>query len=395
MTYRQAAAAAVFSLIALAAHGAAVSYQINPQHTGSAVFANGLKLPLQQIWTVNQGGLVTYPLIAEGKVFYSSANSNGGYGSVYYALDATTGQTVWSQSIPGPYFASFGAYDRGCVYVLNFAGLLQAFAASNGALRWQVQLTGQYSFAAPPTASGGVIYINGAGSAATVYAVSEVNGLVLWSQHVNGSEWGAPTLSEDGVFVSYPCQAYELDMVTGAIRWNFNGGCDGGGGVTTALYDQTLFTSYLLEKDLDSGNALLAYNGKRLGKLGNLENANAYETGIGFSYPPALQAGMGYFVTNAGTLNAVSVPGLASQWQFSSNNTFAPAPIVVNGHVIVASTQGELYVLDGSNGTVQQTLDLPASASSDDGGVPPGLAASDGLIVVPYLMGITAFRGAR
>jgi len=372
----------------------AVSYQMNPQHTGAVIFQAGLKLPLKQRWTLNMGGLVTYPLIVDDLVFVSVANAQS-YGSVFYALDRSTGAKVWSQPIPGTYFTSLAAADSGEVFVLNFGGVLDAFAARTGKLLWQVQLPTQYDFSAPPTASGGVIYISGAGSGATLYAVRESDGSVIWSQNTDGSIWGAPTLSEDGVFVSYPCQAYEFDMVTGALRWNYNGGCDGGGGVTTALYNQTLFTSDLQVNDLQSGSALLAYNGKVLKNLGNISSSLAYQRGIGFSYPPALQGGMAYFVSDASGLVARGTSDLKVQWSFVGEKTISPAAIVVNGHVIAASSAGHLYVLDGATGTLQQTLTLPPSQQSDEGGVPNGLAAGDGVIVVPYLQSLTAFAASR
>ena len=252
--------------------GESVSFQINPQHTGAAIFDGGLKLPLQQLWTRNMHGLVTYPLIAEGNVFVSVGNV-GTYGSVFYALNEKTGGTIWSKSIPGTYFTSLAAYDGGNVFVLNFDGVLRAFQASTGTPLWQVQVPGQSDFSSPPTARDGVICINAAGSGATLYAIREKDGSIAWSQGTNGSIWGAPTLLEDGVFVSYPCQAYEFVIVTGALRWNYNGVCDGGGGVTTALYDQVLFTSDLISASPSTGNALLAFNGTQIGTLGNLPAA--------------------------------------------------------------------------------------------------------------------------
>jgi outer membrane protein assembly factor BamB len=373
--------------------GESVSFQINPQHTGAAIFGGGLKLPLQQLWTRNMGGLVTYPLIAEGNVFVSVGNLSN-YGSVFYALNGKTGATIWSKSIPGTYFTSLAAYDGGNVFVLNFDGVLRAFSASTGTLLWQMQIPGQYDFSSPPTARNGMVYINGAGDGATLYAIREADGNVVWSQGTNGGIWSAPTLSEDGVFVSFPCQAYEFDIVTGALRWNYNGGCDGGGGVTTALYDQVLFTSNLLSSNLSTGNALLAFDGTQRGTLGNLSSSLAYQRGVGFSYPPALQAGMGYFVKDSHGLVARAVPGFGMKWSFAGDNTISPAAIVVNGHVIAASNAGHLYVLDGATGTLQQTPTLPASSPVDEGGVPNGLAAGEELIAVPYLQTLSVYAGS-
>jgi len=370
-----------------------VSYQINAQHTGATVFQGGLKLPLKQLWTRNLGGLVTYPLLAGNLLFVSVADAQS-YGSVYYALDRSTGATVWSHPIAGTYFTSLAAYDSGAVFVLNYNGVLTAFAAETGKTLWQVQLPTQYSFGAAPTASAGVIYINGAGDGATVYAVRESNGDLIWSTNTDGSIWGAPTLSEDGVFVSYPCQAYEFDQVTGALRWNYNGGCDGGGGITTAYYDQILFTSGLLEGNSQDGNAVLAYNGHLIGNLGNLSSSLAYQSGIGSSYPPALQGGMAYFVSDAQGLVARNTPNLKEQWHFAGDNSLSPAAIVVNGHVIVASSAGHLYVLDGSTGHLEQTLSLPPGQYMDEGGVPNGLAAGNGVIAVPYLENLSVYAGS-
>ena len=141
----------------------------------------------------------------------------------------------------------------------------------------RTQLPGQSSFKSPPTAQGGVVYRNGAGSGVTLYAVLNSNGAVLWSKTMVAGNWGSPTLSEDGVFVSFPCQVFEFDMVTGVQRWNRDGGCDGGGGVTAALYDQLLYTSEIDVNNSSTGHALLAFDGAVRGALGDLANSNAYQ----------------------------------------------------------------------------------------------------------------------
>ena len=128
-----------------------VSYQINAQHSGSAVFQAGLKLPLRQMWTRSLGGQVSYPLIAEGKVLVTAAVGNP-YGATLYALDRATGATLWTQSIPGTYSSSMIAYDNGNVFAVNFDGLLRAFKAATGAPLWQAQMPAQYAFQTPPTA---------------------------------------------------------------------------------------------------------------------------------------------------------------------------------------------------------------------------------------------------
>ncbi len=373
----------------------AVSYQINPQHTGATVLRDGLKLPLKRRWMRNMGGLVTYPLLGGNLVFVSVSYPQS-YGSVFTALDRSTGKTVWSHPIAGTYFASLAAYDSGVVFVLNFNGVLTAFAAATGATLWQVQLPYQDEFGTPPTASGGVIYINSAGIGATVFAVRELDGSVIWSRNTNGSSFGAPTVSGHSVFVSYDCWAYELDSATGAVRWNYHDGCDGGGGTTASFYDHMLFTSNLLADNFEAGSALYPFDYQPVtANLGNMASTLSYQTGIGESYPPAFQGDLGYFVSDANGLVARAIPSLKMKWQFTGDQALSPAPIVVNGHVVIASTAGHLYVLNGSTGRLEQTLSLPTSQPLDEGGVPGGLAAGDGIIAVSYLQTLTAYAGTR
>ena len=69
----------------------AVTYQINAHHTG-AISTPKLVPPLKTKWSVDLGASVSYPLIAEGKVFVIA----GAIGQVnLYALDASTGSTLW------------------------------------------------------------------------------------------------------------------------------------------------------------------------------------------------------------------------------------------------------------------------------------------------------------
>ena len=88
----------------------AVAYQIDPAHTGSQ--SDGLTPPLVQRWSRelgNQFSTISYPLIAEGKVFVLVDNGTDN-GTNLYALDEATGATVW-----GPFRDTAGSF--------NFAGL--------------------------------------------------------------------------------------------------------------------------------------------------------------------------------------------------------------------------------------------------------------------------------
>jgi outer membrane protein assembly factor BamB len=140
----------------------AVAYQINVAHSGQGSLA-GFKGKLKLLWTENLGaGNISYPLIADGLVIVTVANKGSG-GTQLIALNQTTGAVVWQQSISGTYPWSNAAYDSGQVFVINTDGQLSAFTSTSGKLSWSVQLTGgSYAdFDAPPTASGGQVFVAG------------------------------------------------------------------------------------------------------------------------------------------------------------------------------------------------------------------------------------------
>src|SRR5207237_4327777 len=124
----------------------------------------------------------------------------------------STGATVWGPvDLGGIYSFSGIAYDNGLVFAVNFDGVLQSFDAQIGMRNWLVQLPGQYAFTSPPSALNGVVYVGGAGSGGTLYAVQETNGNVLWTGSVENGDHSSPTVSNDGVYVSYACeQVYDF-----------------------------------------------------------------------------------------------------------------------------------------------------------------------------------------
>src|SRR4030095_16878117 len=191
------------------------NFQINATHTG-AISSEHLTPPFRQRWVVNVGRSISYPLIADGKVFVTVKNASGP-GTTLYALDGTNGAPVWSYALGGSVCWSAACYENGRVCAVNGDGLLRAFDGATGNVIWSVQLPGQFSFSAPPTVSQGVIYVSGAGSGGTVYAVNADSGAVLWTTPVMNGDKSSPVVTSEGVYVSYSCpNVYKLNPSTGA-----------------------------------------------------------------------------------------------------------------------------------------------------------------------------------
>jgi outer membrane protein assembly factor BamB len=363
--------------------GQSVAYQIDYAHSGRAVFGSPIVFPPSSTWSVTLPAAVSYPLIAGGKVYVTTAGPNtptGLYGTELYALDAQTGNIAWGPvPISGTYLWSGHAYDHGKIFVVNFDGLLRSFDASTGQAGWSTQLPGQYAFTSPPTAVNGVVYVGGAGSGGTVYAVDEANGNVLWTAGVANGDQSSPTVSADGVFVSYPCQVYKFDPLSGATLWHYSGGCSGGGGRTAAFANDRL---YVRDWTNPSSQIFDAATGTSIGTF----SATAI---------PALATQTGYFM-QAGTLRGIDLASQQVLWSFAGDGQLTSAPIVINQVVIVGSASGAVYALNAATGAIIWTGAAGAAiAAPDEQNVSQpltGFGAGEGYLVVPAGNLLTAWR---
>jgi outer membrane protein assembly factor BamB len=359
------------------------NYQNDATHTGS-VTTDNLTPPLRQRWSVDFGESISYPLIADGKVFVTVRNASSG--TTLYALDTTFGGLIWSFDLSGSFRWSGLCYENGRVFAVNGSGLLRAFDGTSGAAIWQVQLPDQFVFSAPPTVSQGVIYVGGAGSGGTLYAVDATSGAVLWTMPVLNGDTSSPAVTNDGVFVSYSCQnVYKFDPATGAQIWHVDSGCSGGGGTTPVLYNGRLYVRDILSDaifDSDTGQIIGSFNAKNT---------------------PVFSGDRGFFLNGPhvlgtfGTLQARDVNTNLVLWSFNGDGFLQSAILVVNDYVYVGSAQGNLYAVNsvtGQQAWVTNTGDSIPYVDEFNLSQPlTGFAAGEGLLVVPTSTKLIAYEG--
>lgn len=355
------------------------NFQINATHTGS-ISSDHLTPPLKQRWVVNFGRSISYPLIADGKVYVTVKNASGS-GTTLFALNATNGATVWSSALGGDFWWSAACYENGRVFALNGSGLLRAFDGATGNVIWSVQFP-QSIWDAPPTAFQGVIYVSGESN---VYAVNADSGAVLWTSSVINGDTSSPAVTSEGVYVSYSCpNVYKLDPVTGAKIWQYTQGCSGGGGKTPALYNGRLYVRDFSDTIFDSetGTIIGSFNAK---------NTPAFSGSRGFFLNGP------HFFGSFGTLQARDVNTNSVLWSFAGDGFLQSAVLVVNDYVYVGSAQGKLYAVNAATG--QQVWVTTAGASIpyvDEQNVSQPLtsfAAAEGLLVVPTSTTLVAYEG--
>jgi outer membrane protein assembly factor BamB len=356
--------------------GTAVAYQIDAAHTGAQF--DTITPPLTQRWSRDLGGQISYPLIAGGRIFVTVANQ-ASYGTKLYALDEANGATLWGPvDLGGTYGWSNAAYEAGRVFAVNFDGLLRAFDAASGALLWSKQLPGQYSFDSPPTASGGLVYVVGAGTGVTLYAVDEQDGAVIWSNLMFSGSDSSPAVTSTGVFVSFACNAvYDFSPQDGSLIWQHSEGCTGGGGSTPVFFGGRLYEG-------DSLTEKLMFDAPTGAVLGTFPAGP----------PPAFSGSTGFFLTGS-ILKARDAYSGAVRWTFTGDSTLISAPIVDNGYVYIGSSSGKVYALDASTGANVWTGNLGAAVQTTESLVSrphTGIGAGDDLVVVPASTLLVAYQ---
>lgn len=170
------------------------TYQGNAQHTGNVDTTLSVS-DFQQRWSKPmQLASLRQGAAGDGYVFFNSAG-------LIYALDAHTGETVWTQSLGGSSFYHFNqpAYADGMVYVQTGGhsdAYLWAFNAHTGALVFQTPLEDQWSSFYAPTIVDGTVYIGG-GYYGGMYALDAKTGVEKWWQTLNQYDEFTPAVTGD------------------------------------------------------------------------------------------------------------------------------------------------------------------------------------------------------
>jgi outer membrane protein assembly factor BamB len=292
-----------------------------------------------------------------------------------------TGATSWGPVNVGVNWAN-AAYDDGKIYVVNDDGDVAAYDAASGTRVWfQTSPTSQSSASSPPIAKDGMVFGAASGIGGTVFALDGKTGALQWRAQVANGDQSSPSLGPEGLFVSYAClQTYGFNPIEGSLLWHADGPCQGGGGMTTALYQGQLWT-----RDWSTGNQVVdARSGAML---------HGFE---GDRIPAFL--GSRAFILLDSTLRAIDLATFATLWSFTGDGALTSAPLVAGGFVYITSRAGLVFAVDPSTGDSPWSAELGAFVNEvgnthDFVFTPmPGLAAGQGVLLVPQGPLLVAFQ---
>ena len=169
------------------------------------------------LWKHDTSKEVQYSPVVTGGVVYIGAQGDVDYS--VHALDAMSGEQVWAAGVPYPYGAEFAVtVANGKLYAPGASGEFYAMDASTGEALWSLDV-GMGSESSP-TVLDGVVYLTAVN---TAYALNEATGEEIWSY---GTEvfpaTDHPAVVVDGVYYFAPdSNLYALDVTTGHMRWYY------------------------------------------------------------------------------------------------------------------------------------------------------------------------------
>lgn len=349
----------------------------SPQHvSGNEALAGG---GTQRIWSNSIGTpagrrhrITADPIVAAGRVFTLDSRAR------VTATAASSGGTAWSVDLTpaletGASASGGGiAYDGGRVFVTTGYGEVIALSATSGGVLWRQRVEAPVGGA--PTVAGGTVYVTGRD--ATGWAIRAEDGKVLWT--VSGvrdiAGWtGVSAPAVDAGMAVFPFASGQLlavDTASGDTRWSANVAGRRPGRAITAIRDLT-------------GDPVIAggrvYAGSSAGRIAAFDNSTGSEVWSARegAMSPVLAVGNAIFTindesqlirldaSNGGRVWAVPMPQFTDAKVKKQDRVWAHyGPVLANGRLYVASSDGLLRVFDPASGALIGQGVIPGGAAT-------------------------------
>ncbi len=286
---------------------------------------------------------------------YENTLSNVNVGNLTLKWSATVGTN--NLGSPSPVYAS------GVVYIAGPTGILTAYDAITGNVKWQFDpKTGFPNLSTPlidpatNTVFFGALGHQNPGSPSPFYAVDAQTGTLKWSVILPCDMFGEPTLAFQTIYIGTSLNngtsgtVYALDEVSGKVDWNLTTG----GGVWRAIAvdvsTQTVFAGVG-----DPSFQILALNAKTGATKWQITVPNSSED-LDPGSAMVVANGLVYFSDKNGSVYALHESDGSVAWAtqiaiLSADDVSTPA-IGANGVLYVGSLDNFLYALNATTGAV-------------------------------------------
>ncbi len=292
---------------------ASTAWMANPRHDNQLT-ESPLQPPLSVRWDVRIGTTISNVLVVDGRVILVRADASGA--PQLTALDAASGGVLWAIATP----AARIAYDEGRVYATQGSGVA-AFSAQTGARLWTVDLHADYGVP-HLVADGGTVFAFMDLPGVRIAALRGSDGAISWTSPSLHSGTSSPAVDGSRVYVGLGGgQTFALHRSTGAVAWQYQTCCSGGGGTTPVLNGDRVYAEAEGFKVLDAAT-------------GQMVGTYIGQNGTDYSQP-AFAGSLGIFKPATGLI-AAGADG-ATRWTFAGP---AQRPLTANGHAYTVLFEG-------------------------------------------------------
>ena len=342
---------------------------------------NSLSLPTGSIrWSAPTGeGTRAGPIVADGVVY------QGAYFKIL-ALDAETGEVIWTQPASGPVQTSL-ALAGGRLYAGYLDHRVRALNPETGEVIWEFR-TGDI-ITSSPVVHDGILYLGAWDN--LQYALDAATGEVIWTYEATDKVSSQSPVANGIMAVpDKGGRIHLLDARTGQNRLVYRTPRSTNAAPVMA-HDQVYFAAggRLYAIDATEKEVPGQYQFKRvwaqfwLWQVPGVPRPSGQQGGVWRFSPdgadssivgsPAVTNTLLYVADLDGRLYAVDPATGSEQWRFEAEGGIYASPIVVGKTVYLATQQGLVYAVDGESGEELWSLQL-------DEGVNEPMAFAEGTL---------------
>lgn len=332
---------------------------------------NSQSLPAGKVrWSVPTGeGTRAGPIVADGVVY------QGAYFKIV-ALDADTGEVIWSQPASGPLQASL-ALAEGRLYAGFLDHRVRALEPETGEVIWEFK-TGDI-ITSSPVVHDGILYLGAWDN--LQYALDAATGEVIWTYEATDKVSSQSPVA-DGIMAvpDKGGRVHLLDSRTGQNRLVYRTPKSTNAAPVIA-HDQVYFAAggRIYAIDATEKEVPGQYQFKRVwaqfwlwqvpgvprpaGQQGGLWRFSPDGADSTIVASPAVTDTRLYVGDLDGRLYAIDPATGSEHWRFEAEGGIYASPIVVGSTVYIATQKGQVYAINGDSGEELWSLTLEAGVN--------------------------------
>ena len=141
-------------------------------------------------FATNDDPITSTPAVKDGRVYFAARDN-------LYAVDTTSGEKLWNQPLKGTISSPAISFDR--IYIGTSEKTLNCYSASDGTLRWSVEVNGPV--VSSPLVTEERVYFGTNTGKGTVYALDATTGDLVWTYLVGEYIMSAPSFSDGILYI--------------------------------------------------------------------------------------------------------------------------------------------------------------------------------------------------